>query len=65
MKRTFVIEWPDECGPMWMNKDNLLSCLKSDEQVGPAIAIKVTDITENVDGMSKEDVVRAMRGESR
>lgn len=46
MKRTFVIEWPDECGSMWMNKDKLLSCLKSDEQVGPAIEIKVTDITD-------------------
>lgn len=26
-KRTFEIEWPDDCGPLWMNRDNLLICL--------------------------------------
>ena len=24
MKRIFEIEFPDDLGPMWMNKDNLL-----------------------------------------
>lgn len=27
MKRTFEAEWPDEHGPLWMNRDNLLLCL--------------------------------------
>lgn len=28
-KRIFEIEFPDDCGPFWMNKDNLLLCLKA------------------------------------
>lgn len=59
MKRVFVIEWPDECDPMWlrggnecgsmwMHKDNLLSCLKSDQHVGSAAEIKVTDVTDEL-----------------
>lgn len=27
MKRTFEIEFPDDLGPLWMNRDNLLLCL--------------------------------------
>ena len=27
MKRVFEIEWPDDNGPLWMNRDNLLLCL--------------------------------------
>lgn len=27
MKRIFEIEWPGDCGPLWMNRDNLLLCL--------------------------------------
>ena len=27
MKRTFEIEWEDDNGPFWMNRDNLLICL--------------------------------------
>ena len=27
MKRRFEIEWPDDCGPLWMNTSNLLLCL--------------------------------------
>jgi len=27
MKRAFEIEWPDEHGELWMNRDNLLICL--------------------------------------
>jgi hypothetical protein len=27
MKRTFEIEFDDDCGPLWMNKTNLLTCL--------------------------------------
>jgi len=29
MKRTFEIEWPDDYGPAWMNRDNLLLCITS------------------------------------
>ena len=28
-KRIFSIEWDDELGPMWMNRDNLLICLNN------------------------------------
>jgi len=27
MRRVFEIEWPDDCGPLWMNTSNLLTCL--------------------------------------
>lgn len=27
MKRIFEIEYPDDCGPLWMNTSNLLLCL--------------------------------------
>lgn len=27
MKRLFEIEWPDDCGQLWMNTSNLLICL--------------------------------------
>lgn len=46
MKRLFVIEWPDDCGPMWMNVDNLILCLKSKEHIGESVEISVRDITE-------------------
>ncbi len=29
MKRTFEVEWPDDLGPLWLNKSNLLMCLTS------------------------------------
>jgi hypothetical protein len=29
VKRVFEIEYPDDCGPLWMNRDNLLLCLTS------------------------------------
>lgn len=29
MQGTFQITWPDELGPHWMNKDNLLLCLNA------------------------------------
>jgi len=27
MKRIFEIEFDDKCGPLWLNKSNLLTCL--------------------------------------
>lgn len=37
MKRIFEIEYPDDHGPMWMNRDNLLICLTTE--------FTVTDVT--------------------
>ena len=28
-RRLFAIEWNDDLGPMWMNKDNLMACLNA------------------------------------
>ena len=47
MKRSFEIEFPDECGPMWMNKDNLLLCLNS---YCKNTEFKVQDITDSKSG---------------
>jgi len=33
MEKLFKIEWPDNYGPEWMNKDNLESCLFSDTHI--------------------------------
>jgi len=48
MKRIFSIEWPEDLGPMWMSKDNLIACLFSNSCVGGQFVpkIKVEDITE-------------------
>jgi hypothetical protein len=43
MIRTFEIEWPNDCGPLWMNADNLLICLKA---TCPNTEFTVLDITE-------------------
>jgi len=29
MNRTFKIEYPDDCGEMWMNVDNLMLCINA------------------------------------
>lgn len=41
-KRKFEIEYPDDHGPLWMNKSNLLICLTS---VCPNTRFTVRDIT--------------------
>jgi len=46
VKRVFEIEWKDELGPMWMNKDNLLSCLRSVDHCGIGTVLEVKDVTE-------------------
>ncbi len=47
MKRTFEIEWPDQFGDSWMNKDNLMLCLTKDKCVGEKVSLKVRDITDD------------------
>lgn len=42
MKRIFEIEFPDECGPLWMNRDNLMTCLV---KTCPNTEFTVRDIT--------------------
>ncbi len=46
MKRMFEIEYPDDCGPMWMNVDNLMICLRTKEFIGSKVKISVKDITD-------------------
>lgn len=48
MKRIFSIEWPDDCGPMWMNKDNLMSCLTTSQCV-ENVELVVEDLTERAE----------------
>jgi hypothetical protein len=44
MKRTFTIEFPEDLGPMWMNKDNLLICLQN---TCPNTKFEVEDVTKD------------------
>ena len=46
MKRVFEIKWPDNCGPMWMNKDNLRSCLVSEAHV-TNVGVTIRDLTDD------------------
>jgi len=47
MKRVFIIEFEDHLGPMWMNKDNLESCLKTVNHVRYSdLILDIKDITE-------------------
>lgn len=42
MKYICEIEYPDECGPVWMNKWNLESCLFSKTHISN-VEVKVSD----------------------
>jgi len=44
MKRIFEIEWPDDLGLLWMNRDNLLICLT---EVCPRTRFTVRDVTDD------------------
>ena len=46
MKRTFTIEYPDDCGPLWMNVDNLLLVMTTRWHTSNA-EITVEDITDD------------------
>ena len=45
MKKVFEIEWPNDCGPEWLNKYNLESCLFGDTFISN-VEVTVKDITE-------------------
>ena len=47
MKRTFMIEFPDGLGGLWMNRDNLVACLTTGTHCGSNIRLTVTDITDD------------------
>lgn len=42
--RKFSIQWPEELGPLWINRDNLLNCLA---QRYPRTLFIVKDITND------------------
>lgn len=46
MKRIFEIEFPDECGELWMNVDNLMLCINAycSNKDGK---IRATDVTNS------------------
>ena len=45
MKRIFSVEWCDDYGEMWMNIDNLESCLFSETHI-KNVQVVVEDITD-------------------
>ena len=53
MKRIFIVEFDDELGPMWMNKDNLKTCLNSPAYCGPNLITDVKDVTDRYNKLMK------------
>lgn len=53
MKRIFSIEYKNDLGPMWMNKDNLLICLNTKEHCGEGAILKVEDLTDYLGDLEK------------
>jgi len=49
MKKTFEIEWPDDCGPGWMNVDNLMLCINAycSNEDGRIKAVEVDPVSKN------------------
>ncbi|KKN85771.1 hypothetical protein LCGC14_0275770 [marine sediment metagenome] len=47
MERVFKIKWPDDDGPMWLNQDNVMCCLRA---VCTNTTFTVTDVTNQPDG---------------
>jgi hypothetical protein len=46
-KRVFLVEWNEDLGPEWMNKDNLEICLFTAESTRRQL-LGVTEITEEI-----------------
>lgn len=59
MRKVFVIEYDDELGPMWMNKDNLKTCLDTDAYCGRGLITHVDDITEQYNQLN-EIILKAL-----
>ena len=56
--RMFEIEWKDELGPMWMNEDNLGSCLFTDTYCTDDLCA-IEDVTDELTGLrAKVEKVR-------
>jgi hypothetical protein len=49
MKRTFEIEFEDDLGPLWMNRDNLIICLSTSAHVGGGLKLTVQDLGKDCD----------------
>jgi hypothetical protein len=47
----FTIEWDDELGPMWMNKDNLAACVNAYVGVND---LKFEDVTDYIHDMEQQ-----------
>lgn len=54
MKRVFELEFDDDLGPMWMNEDNLASCLFSETHISN-VKVGIKDITDDeLEGQAEE-----------
>ncbi len=51
--RAFKIQWKDDLGPMWMNRDNLLQCLRTTTHTGKGTVLEVYDITKELEDLRK------------
>ena len=51
--RAFKIQWREDLGPMWMNRDNLLQCLRTSTHTGDGTVLEVYDITEELQDLQK------------
>jgi hypothetical protein len=63
MKRVFEVEWDDELGPFWMNKDSLLVCLNTKLYCGEGLIQNIEDVTEGqwLLNMIKKKILKKMR----
>ena len=60
MERVFVIGWPDDLGPEWINEGNLRLIMYSKQHIAPNIKFSVEDITNKPDRL--EEVYRIVIG---
>jgi hypothetical protein len=47
--RVFEIKFDDSLGPMWMNEDNLRSCLFTTNHIKDHLNVEVIDVTDELD----------------
>lgn len=45
-QKIFVIEWPDDFGPEWLNIDNLKNLIFTNQAIAHNIHVEVTDVTD-------------------